>query len=587
MTTWYARNDVPYSGGEGFLSITFPYIKKEHLHVFVNDVEVVDYVYLNDTQIVVNETLQAGDILSVRRNTPLDEKMVEFSDTSILNKDTQNLAQDQVFNVVQEMYDTLITNKDDTDNQIATNKADTDAQIEANKQDTDNQIATFEADINATIEEVTEAAAKINELEDAVTMATTSAENAEQAANLATQEAAKAIDKANELTESLALLDATASGLEQEILNREENDNEIRATFEAVDSILKAQIDELRFISKKVYCEYLNFLKAGSTHTQLQIKPNTVIQFTLGGIDYWFKTTETISFDAVAKLDEGTALSAATDYSVYITPIDDGFDFVVSKNSTYPKGFTADTAYKIGGFHTLCVAVTSANAPAIPSNTFLSSTTHPAIGYNAGEIIPNSIWCLTHRPTSNPSGMVYVNLLDKWVDIYLQSGTLKATASVYGASTTDSRQPILHQLDMVCVGKKMPTDHDFFVFAEGSNQKTAIKGAADAVTTGGHVATNSKRMISAYFVEDCCGFLWQWLDEVSPHGGSGFNNYGSNAEERGASYGMPYVLRASGYWADSSSCGSWSRVCNATRSFVTANSGCRGVSRSLLIGKVA
>ena len=323
-----------------------------------------------------------------------------------------------------------------------------------------------------------------------------------------------------------------------------------------------------------------------STHTQLQIKPNTVIQFTLGGVDYWFKTLETISFDAVAKLDEGTALSAATDYSVYITPIDDGFDFVVSKNSTYPKGFTADTAYKIGGFHTLCVAVTSSNAPAIPSNTFLSSTTHPAIGYNAGDIIPNSIWCLTHRPTSNPSGMVYVNLLDKWVDIYLQSGTLKATASVYGASTTDSRQPILHQLDMVCVGKKMPTDHDFFVFAEGSNQKTAIKGAADAVTTGGHVDTNSKRMISAYFVEDCCGFLWQWLDEVSPHGGSGWNGYGSNAEERGASYGMPYVLHAGGRWSDSSSCGSWSR-CASTRSVVGASGGCRGVSHSLLIGKVA
>ena len=183
--------------------------------------------------------------------------------------------------------------------------------------------------------------------------------------------------------------------------------------------------------------------------------------------------------------------------------------------------------------------------------------------------------------------MVYVDKLDKWVDIYLQSGTLKATASVYGASTTDSRQPILHQLDMVCVGKKMPTDHDFFVFAEGSNQKTAIKGAADAVTTGGHVDTAGKRMISAYFIEDCCGFLWQWLDEVAPVGGSGWSAYGSGAEERGGSYGMPYVLRAGGSWHSSSSCGSWARACDYTRSSVAAYFGCRGVSRSLLIGKVA
>ena len=564
MTQFYSRIDTKFNGD--VYNIPFSYSKESEISVYLDDELFTGWYFLNESQIKFTELpSKTPEIVTIRRTTDITKKVVEYTNNTMLSKEALNLSQDQLLNAIQEIYDNNIVFE----------------------LDSTNQIATFEADINATIEEVTEAAAKINELEDAVTMATTSAENAEQAANLATQEAAKAIDKANELTESLALLDATASGLEQEILNREENDNEIRATFEAVDSILQAQIDELRFISKKVYCEYLNFLKAGSTHTQLQIRPNTVIQFTLGGIDYWFKTLETISFDAVAKLDEGTALSAATDYSVYITPIDDGFDFVVSKNSTYPKGFTADTAYKIGGFHTLCVAVTSANAPAIPSNTFLSSTTHPAIGYNAGEIIPNSIWCLTHRPTSNPSGMVYVNLLDKWVDIYLQSGTLKATASVYGASTTDSRQPILHQLDMVCVGKKMPTDHDFFVFAEGSNQKTAIKGAADAVTTGGHVDTNSKRMISAYFVEDCCGFLWQWLDEVSPHGGSGWAGYGSNAEERGGSYGMPYVLRAGGYWGDSSSCGSWSRLCPAARSCVAADIGCRGVSRSLLIVKVA
>lgn len=588
MTQYYSRIDTTLNGD--VYNIPFSYMKESEISVYINDEPITSWEFLNESQIKINEMpseIPADAIVSIRRTTDITKKVVDYTNQSMLKKENLNLSQNQLLNAIQEVYDNNVSFEIGASAQIATNKAETDAQIEANKKDTDNQIATFKADINATIEEVTEAAAKINELEDAVDRATTSAENAEQAANLATQEAAKAIDKANELTESLALLDATASGLEQEILNREENDNEIRATFEAVDSILQAQIDELRFISKKVYCESLNFLKAGSTHTQLQIKPNTVIQFKLAGIDYWFKTTETISFNAVEKLDEGTALSAATDYSVYITPVDDGFDFVVSKNSTYPTGFTADTAYKIGGFHTLCVAVTSANAPAIPTDTFLSSTTHPAIGYNAGDIIPNSIWCLTHRPTSDPSGMVYVDKLDKWVDIYLQSGTLKATASVYGASTTDSRQPILHQLDMVCVGKKMPTDHDFFVFAEGSNQKTAIKGAADAVTTGGHVDTNSKRMISAYFIEDCCGFLWQWLDEIGFNGNQNWTGYGTNADQRGQTYGMPYVLLAGGRWTDSSSCGSWSRVCDYTRSSVFARSGCRGVSRSLLIGKVA
>ena len=107
MTIWYARNDVPYSGGDAFISITFPYIKKEHIKVFVNDTETTNYVYNNETQIKINDTLQLGDIISVRRNTSLDKKIVTFSDTSILNKDTQNLAQDQNFNLIQELYDSF------------------------------------------------------------------------------------------------------------------------------------------------------------------------------------------------------------------------------------------------------------------------------------------------------------------------------------------------------------------------------------------------------------------------------------------------------------------------------------------------
>lgn len=585
MTIWYARNDVPYSGGDAFISITFPYIKKEHIKVFVNDTETINYVYNNETQIKINDVLQAGDVMSVRRNTPIDEKMVVFSDTSILNKDTQNLAQDQVFNVVQEMYDILTDNKQDTDNQIADFKDDIDTQIETNKQDTDNQIASFEAAINATLEEVTEAAEKINELEEAVETATTSAEDAESAAILAAQEATKAINKANELTDSLNLLNSTSSALTQEISDREAADTEIENELDEIETALQAQINDLMFISNKVYCDYLNFLKAGTSHTDLQILPNTAIQFKLGTTTYFFKTETGISFNAVSKLDSGDSLQNGKDYSVYIVPISTGYDFVVSLNSTYPTGYTADTAYKIGGFHTLCVGVTSSNAPTLPSDSFF--TAHPAIGYNAGDIIPNSIWCLTHRPISDPDGMVYVDLINKWVDIYLQSGTFKATASVYGASTTDSRQPILHQFDMLCVFKTMATDNEFMAFAEGSNQLTAIAGAADAVTTGGHLDTAGKRMISCYFIEDCCGFLWQWLDEIGFNGQGNWTSYGTGATSRGQTYGMPYVLLAGGDWGLSSSCGSWSRVCDAVRSDVRATVGCRGVSRPLLIGKMA
>lgn len=727
MTTYFARKEYVYSGGDAIFSIPFSYIKKEHISVLVNDEATENYTYLNNSQIQVNDTLETNDVVSIIRSTPIDSRMVVFSDTSILDKKAQNLAQEQVFDAIQEVYDNNIvfkleTNdnfddyKDTVNSQISTisgavdtantnasnavstaneantkagnavstantassnastavntaNNASTAAGNAVNTANTASETATnaknkvesFEANIASVIE----AAGKINELEEAIGTATQAASTASTKAQLASDKADLASDKAtlasNKATEATNAADAAAATLanavtltgtqeisgaktftanktvmkdleaeditvkdstitfndttaEQTITLEQSAADEINisgsdgtndvdvtvkinndiviteAVLEAAKVNLQNQINYLQTKAVGVFSEYLNFLRAGSTHTALKIGENVALKFKLGTEECFYQNSADDEFNVIDKLDTGSSLTAGKDYCVYLKKLaasTTGFDFVVSLNSTYPTGYTADEVYKIGGFHTLCVAVTSANAPAIPSNTFLSSTTHPAIGYNAGEIIPNSIWCLTHRPTSNPSGMVYVNLLDKWVDIYLQSGTLKATASVYGASTTDSRQPILHQLDTVCVGKKMPTDHDFFVFAEGSNQKTAIKGAADAVTTGGHVDTAGKRMISAYFVEDCCGFLWQWLDEIGFNGQGNWTSYGSGAEERGQTYGMPYVLLAGGAWHNSSSCGSWSRNCNSGRSVVNAHNGCRGVSRSLLIGKVA
>lgn len=103
----------------------------------------------------------------------------------------------------------------------------------------------------------------------------------------------------------------------------------------------------------------------------------------------------------------------------------------------------------------------------------------------AGDILPASLWCLTHRPTCNPEGMAYVSELDLWVDIYLQSGTGTFTRSANGATITDTRAWFDHVDDLAAVGKTLLTDTEFQICMEGSNQKTAIQGAADPVTTGG------------------------------------------------------------------------------------------------------
>lgn len=338
--------------------------------------------------------------------------------------------------------------------------------------------------------------------------------------------------------------------------------------------IVKSKINYL-----KLNCYREPFITAGRTHTTFYIKGDTYLKFKMNGYNRVFYNEHDVEYSAISKLDTGTALQNGKQYYIYLveTGIVNQFDIRVSLNASYPSGFNANNSYCIGGFHTLCVSVTSSNAPALPAGSLWDS--HPAIGYSAGDIIPNSIWCETHRPMCNPAGMVYIDLLDLWVDIYLQSGTGTSTRSAYGATITNSRTPIQHLWDMQLVGKRLAQDAEFMIFAEGSNQKTAVQGAAqpNPFTAGGHLDTAGKRMISGYFVEECCGLIWQWLDEVSPSGGSGWNGYGDE-NTRGQSYGMPYILGAGGYWIDSSNCGSRSRVSGAARSGVSAAYGARGVS---------
>lgn len=344
----------------------------------------------------------------------------------------------------------------------------------------------------------------------------------------------------------------------------------------------------------------LNYTKTDSmfivskAKNSITLKAGTVIKLEVSEDDVrYLEIKEDTDYNIYELLDTGIAsLTAGTDYYIYAVAKDTAssedeeiiktVELKGSLNSTYPEGYNANNSRKIGGFHTLCAAVTAANAPALVDTDIWSA--HPAIGYNAGDIIPNSVWCLSNRPQSSPEGMVYIDKIDRWVDIYLQSGTGLSTKSAFGATVTDNRQPINHQWDMQLVNKKPATDCEFTVFAEGSNQKTAIYGSAapNPKTAGGHTDTAGKRMISGYFVEECCGYLWQWLDELAPVGGSGFSNYDGSAS-RGQSYGVPYVLGAGGSWAYSSSCGSRSRGANLSRSHVNAVYGCRGVSLPLRI----
>ena len=207
------------------------------------------------------------------------------------------------------------------------------------------------------------------------------------------------------------------------------------------------------------------------------------------------------NWDTITPTDyTAAAARVGKDFYIYVVT---GGGLLLSAASTYPSGYSALTSRKIGGFHCVCVAVGTISG-------------HTLTGFVAGDVLPASIWDLNHKPKwSNPEGMVFSDQANIWVDIYLASGTGVSTASVNGGTISDSRDWNDFTDDGAAVKKRMLRDREFQTIAAGCNEKTNITGSADPVTTGGHVDTAARRMLSNIGAEDCAGVMYQWLDEQS------------------------------------------------------------------------
>lgn len=269
---------------------------------------------------------------------------------------------------------------------------------------------------------------------------------------------------------------------------------------------------------------------------------------------------------------------------------------------------------RIGQFHTLCVDAGASVTGLVPTeltatgNNFLikqyneeedpdfyafynkpitaittgsaynvGTVAHPLSGFEANDILPESVWCLTFHPAcASYDGMVYDRDCDIAVDIYLQSGQGKATRSAFGATHTVSRQQWNHEEDMRAVGKRLLKNREFTSIASGSNERTNIQGDSDKTTVGGHVDTAGRRMISFIGCEECCGYLTQWLDELC--GAVSATDWANNDGQ--GSFGQQFwnnnCLHAGGNWVCSSLCGSRCRDSSYVLSTADAAIGGRG-----------
>ena len=263
-------------------------------------------------------------------------------------------------------------------------------------------------------------------------------------------------------------------------------------------------------------------------------------------------------------------------------------NFVLSLNSTVPDGYTADNSRKIGGFHCECLAVGSlTNVDPVTGVT----EAHKLTDLGTGEIIAPSRWDLWHKGSANQTeGLTYVDEADVWSFIYGASWDGTKLVSAFGGIWADgtSTKKWHGELSLEALmkqGFRLLWRYEFQMAAKGSNEQTVIKGASDPGTTGAHVDTAGRRMVSNYGLEDCCGVLWQWLMDLGFAGGSGWTNsaYASDVDPRsyGQTYGTLYRLLGGGGWDGSSSCGSRCAACGNPSASGSSLSGCRGASEPL------
>lgn len=270
-------------------------------------------------------------------------------------------------------------------------------------------------------------------------------------------------------------------------------------------------------------------------------------------------------------------------YACWPSNVESGIPvFVASMNSTTPTGYNATNSRKIGGVHCLCADVGTI-------------TGHPLSGYVAGDALPASLWDLRHRPVSAPEGMVYIEPLDLWADIYLNSWDGEKVVSEYGAVIADGASSRSYHWwrwveEFNTLKKRLPHRWEFRELADGSPEAVNIQGSADPNTTGGHTATNSQRIISKYGCEDCTGVLWQWGSDLTTHGViNGWDRYSYNSSivptetNRGGEYfATTYAALFGGCWRDDYYCGSRSVGWDSPVVDLNSYDSARGVAPGLI-----
>ena len=365
------------------------------------------------------------------------------------------------------------------------------------------------------------------------------------------------------------------------------------------------------YYSKSRWLRFVKDEGHNSDRKSLKVLAGTFIRLDTPTAHRWFCAAEDRIFDMSEFIHAG---ENGLDFGVYLEEKDDELEF-----TAYPLSTTvSNPSKKIGRFHTLCNSAGSGLTAIVPGSVSYNNPTtdtqytngnpinlnvgnkylvmpynkesdpdfydlynceitnievdatanpkaysvltvkHPLSFYTTGDILPESIWCLSFKPNSiYEDAMCYNKFSNTANDIYIMSGNGEESKSAYNEKPTVNRKIYNLQEDLRAVGKKPLGDMEFTAAALGSNENTKIYGSPDVTFfTGGHydasggtVEANGRRMISFIGLEECCGFFWQVLDEIVDRTSDNASQTdGKTGTNFGKEYGIPYILLGGGSW---------------------------------------
>lgn len=100
-------SQVTASGLTKSFPVTFNYINKTDVHVYVDGVEDTTFTWTSDYMVELTSTPAAGDIVVIGRETDIATPRVDYSDGTVQNEGVADLAFDNVFMPVQELNDMI------------------------------------------------------------------------------------------------------------------------------------------------------------------------------------------------------------------------------------------------------------------------------------------------------------------------------------------------------------------------------------------------------------------------------------------------------------------------------------------------